>query len=435
MAGFANDVVYANNGDFSIAGSNKGSLANGLVTDGKIWIGSTSTNAGGTHINVGQVVTANSTVQFGYNTPNISLDFNKQNIAFGTSMPALTSGISNLVIGVFGSGSAITSGNENILLGSFNGSKLTTGSDNVFIGVSSGNSTTLSSRNVAIGSATLVNYGTGGATDGNIAIGYGSLGNLASGTRNLVIGYFVGNNYTTTESSNILIGNAGVIGDNNIIKIGTTGSGQQQQNKTFIAAITDTTVAASSPVAVDANGQLSDLGFGTATNVLTSNGAGVSPTWQAAGGGGSSTTFFAYANASIVNPTGDGTPYTVIFDSTLNNTGSAYATGTGLFTAPATGMYHFDTSIAFNAIQATSTTVVIQFNGSAVSVRVLQFQGATTALVEGLLCYSGGVTIPMTAGDTMSVLVNVGGVAKNVSLFGSGTPAGAATVFSGYRVS
>jgi hypothetical protein len=27
MAGFANDIVYANNGDFSIAGSNKGTAS------------------------------------------------------------------------------------------------------------------------------------------------------------------------------------------------------------------------------------------------------------------------------------------------------------------------------------------------------------------------------------------------------------------------
>ncbi len=482
MAGFANDIVFANNGDFSVAGSNKGSSLNGLLTNGQMWIGSTATNVGGTHINVGTLTSPDSSITFGFSSPNITaqvttgaavlktltgnlggaiapvsgninlltanstfvfagtagtltLDFSKNNAAIGTSLPSIAGGVSNTIYGNQTPGNALTGGNENCLFGHAVGSALTNASNNVFIGSTIANSSTLTSQNISIGSGTLAGYGTGSSSDGNIAIGYNSLGNLVSGTRNLVIGYNVGNNYNGSESSNILIGNAGLITENNIIRIGTSGSGQQQQNKTFIAAITGTTVTASSPVAVDTNGQLSDLGFGTATQVLTSNGAGVSPTWQAAGGGGASTTFFAYANSSIVNPTGDGTPYTVVFDSTLNNTGSAYSTGTGLFTAPATGMYHFDTSIAFNAIQATSTTVVIQFNGSAVSVRALQFQGATTALVEGLLCYSGGVTIPMTAGDTMSVLVNVGGLAKNVSLFGSGVPAGASTVFSGYRVS
>jgi|SRR6185436_385342 len=52
MAGFANDIVYANNADFSISGSSKGQLANGILTDGQLWIGRTSVNAGGTHIDV-----------------------------------------------------------------------------------------------------------------------------------------------------------------------------------------------------------------------------------------------------------------------------------------------------------------------------------------------------------------------------------------------
>ncbi len=154
---------------------------------------------------------------------------------------------------------------------------------------------------------------------------------------------------------------------------------------------------------------------------------------KSAGSGMVPSTFTAYVSSTVTNPTGDGTAYTVIFDSTLNNTGN-YNTGTGLFTAPATGMYHFDTTICFSPIQSTSTVVVIQFQGSTTSVRTLQLQGPTTALVQGTTCYSGGITIPMTMGDTMSVLVNVGGIAKDVSIFGSGSPAGASTVFSGYRV-
>ncbi len=52
MAGFDNDVVYANNADFSIAGAGGGSASNGLQTNGQLWIGRTAVNAGGTHIDV-----------------------------------------------------------------------------------------------------------------------------------------------------------------------------------------------------------------------------------------------------------------------------------------------------------------------------------------------------------------------------------------------
>lgn len=74
MAGFANDVVYANNGDFSIAGSNKGQLANGLLINGQMWIGSTALNVGGTHINVGTITSPLGTITIGYASPNITID-------------------------------------------------------------------------------------------------------------------------------------------------------------------------------------------------------------------------------------------------------------------------------------------------------------------------------------------------------------------------
>ncbi len=72
MAGFANDIVYANNGDFSIAGSTKGSLANGLLTNGQLWIGTTAVNVGGTHISVGTIVSPDNSITIGYSSPNIT---------------------------------------------------------------------------------------------------------------------------------------------------------------------------------------------------------------------------------------------------------------------------------------------------------------------------------------------------------------------------
>lgn len=47
--------------------------ANGLVADGKLWIGSTATNAGGTHINVGTLTSPDNSITVGYSSPNITL--------------------------------------------------------------------------------------------------------------------------------------------------------------------------------------------------------------------------------------------------------------------------------------------------------------------------------------------------------------------------
>jgi len=100
MAGFANDIVYANNGDFSIAGSSKGQAANGLLTNGQMWIGATALNVGGTHINVGTVVSPLGTITIGYASPNITLDITggaaaieKINLQTGTSPIVPAAGI------------------------------------------------------------------------------------------------------------------------------------------------------------------------------------------------------------------------------------------------------------------------------------------------------------------------------------------------------
>jgi len=88
------------------------------------------------------------------------------------------------------------------------------------------------SYNTAIGESTLF-YNRGGFY--NTAIGGGALGTIGGsngsngGTNNIALGYLAGNVFNGNESSNIDIGNVGVLGENNTIRIG---SGQAQ---TFIA--------------------------------------------------------------------------------------------------------------------------------------------------------------------------------------------------------
>lgn len=74
MSGFENDVMYAKNADFTQADNQNVSEANGLATNGQLWIGTTSVNAGGTHINVGNLTSPLGTLSIGYSSPNITLD-------------------------------------------------------------------------------------------------------------------------------------------------------------------------------------------------------------------------------------------------------------------------------------------------------------------------------------------------------------------------
>jgi len=74
MSGFDNDVVFAKNADFSQSDNQNVSESNGLATNGQLWIGSTATNAGGTHISVGSLTSPGGTITIGYSSPNITLE-------------------------------------------------------------------------------------------------------------------------------------------------------------------------------------------------------------------------------------------------------------------------------------------------------------------------------------------------------------------------
>lgn len=65
------EIVFAENADFS--GDADPSQANGLQTDGQLWIGTTTPNAGGTQINVGEISSPDNSVTVGYSSPNITL--------------------------------------------------------------------------------------------------------------------------------------------------------------------------------------------------------------------------------------------------------------------------------------------------------------------------------------------------------------------------
>jgi hypothetical protein len=92
------------------------------------------------------------------------------------------------------------------------------------------------------------------------AVGALALVQLVSGSDSIAIGNQAGYYYTTSESSNIIIGNKGTIGDNNKIRIGTQGSGAGQQNACYIAGISGVTVPTPQMVAINpSTGQLGSI--------------------------------------------------------------------------------------------------------------------------------------------------------------------------------
>ncbi len=180
-------------------------------------------------------------------------------------------------------------------------------SSNTFVGLNAGNFTNTCGTNTALGYEALASISTGFASveGGNTAIGKSALnsctsgyynsvlgrnalggvssgyGNiaaglnigwfLATGSRNILIGDNLYNHgdaannrgadaYTGAESDNIIIGNYGVLGENNTIRIGTTGGGIWNQNRCFIAGVTGVTPAAVASITLtDTAGQLGTI--------------------------------------------------------------------------------------------------------------------------------------------------------------------------------
>ena len=177
----------------------------------------------------------------------------------------------NTLIGEL-AGNLTLNSSDCVALGWRAGHDLTTGMSNVLIGVSAGFHITGGSGNVAIGYEALASFTTAAAGRGsNTIVGSNSTGVLTTGafnssfgvltapflttgSYNNFIGYHSGSNYLGAESSNILINNVGILGESNVIRIGTQGAADQQQNTCFIAGISGVNVGSIASVVSIATG-------------------------------------------------------------------------------------------------------------------------------------------------------------------------------------
>jgi len=214
--------------------------------------------------------------------------FGTYNVFVGQQSGNLTltiaNAISNSALG-FNTLDALTTGDRNSAFGNGSLAAVTTGIRNSALGFNGLGLMTSGGRNTTVGANVLVNLATG---NGNTGIGTVNDGVSAEAS---------GDAYTTSESYNIVIGNHGVIGDSNTIRIGTQGSTAGQQDTTYVAGIYNTAVGATAGVVLsDSTHQLggiagaagtvliggtkpSFLAAGTANQVLTSDGA-ATPVWE-----------------------------------------------------------------------------------------------------------------------------------------------------------
>ena len=138
-------------------------------------------------------------------------------------------------------GNVANLGGENVVIGEGAGQNLAGnglnafGSENVLIGFGAGNLMTDSFSNIAVGTQTLNKATTAFV---NTCVGYACGQGLLTGQQNILIGVNSGNNYSSSESGNIIIGGGpGTVTESNTIRIGSQGSSPGQQNRAFIAGV------------------------------------------------------------------------------------------------------------------------------------------------------------------------------------------------------
>jgi hypothetical protein len=146
-------------------------------------------------------------------------------------------------------------------------------------------------RSTLIGSSSGSSITTG---TNNCALGFESLSALVNGTANIALGTQAGIGLTANDSNNIIIGNNGIPGDNNTIRLGTPGG---THLNTFIAGNVDAELNVIASQALFAQGDpgvggLSETGI---TNVVnTTQGAGALTLLSANGNSGTNTGFMKF---------------------------------------------------------------------------------------------------------------------------------------------
>jgi hypothetical protein len=226
-----------------------------------------------------------------------------------------------------------------------------------------------------------------------------------------------------------IAGNSGsVTGSTVTISGGTTG----------LTTTGVTTVLTLSGTLAVANGGTNATSFGTTNGIVVYNGTRLvnyaGPTINSAGQANNSTqpAFSAYLSTSIVNTTGDGTNYTILFDTTSLNVGTVYSTGTGLFTAPIAGNY-----LITYGIEASTSSTYTAGNTYLIVGGSLIYRSFGTASATTTTTFSSffSILLPLTASQTVGVVFTASTTAgtKNTTITGSSTNRFCS--FSGYLVS
>jgi len=391
-------------------------------------------------------------------------------LGYGT-LNNLTSGTSNTAVGG-NAGNQINSGSFNTCIGYVSGTTITTTSNNTYLGYFSGYQNT-GGQNVGIGSQALLGSGSGSdntavgfqagklissGTDNaflgyttadnvttgsfNTAIGDSALNAVNSGSYNTALGYSSATGYVTgTESSNICIMAVGTNGESNVMRLGTTGSGNGQVSACYIAGIDGVNVGSVAKVVTEASDKL-----GTAT-ITAGTGITITPT---------ANTITVSTNGSSVANTITGNSGGAISPSAGNwnllGTGSITISGSGsTLTTQLTGLTNHAIQVGAGTATLTqiavgSTGQVLQANSAADPTWSTATYPATTtanqilysstaSVVSGLATANSGVLATNASGVPSIDTTNFAVLSTGLQLKGNNTNTAPPAGFIGEQIS
>ncbi len=127
--------------------------------------------------------------------------------------------------------------------------------------------------------------------------------------------------------------------------------------------------------------------------------------------------FLSHTNPNINNVTGDGTTYSpIIFNIEVFDQDSNYDPVTGIFTAPVTGRYNFQSQLQINQVAVSHTTGFFDLITSNRTFRIGGNNPGAVMTTTTTFSYGGSCTCDMDAGDTalMSIVVDNGALVIDI---------------------
>lgn len=142
--------------------------------------------------------------------------------------------------------------------------------------------------------------------------------------------------------------------------------------------------------------------------------------------GAGSVYFTAVTDTPQNNITGNGGLETLIYDTIVKQVGgNNYTANDGIFTAPISGLYHFDSSVVLTGCTGSNGTngmVGVYYFLIGLTIRPIyrgSFFNLATGSSSGLCSINGSITQYMTAGQTCQCIINIiDGTSDSVNHFG-----------------